>query len=47
MRKYIVGIIGPPSRRLRSFATHDEAAAYIAKLPNADQGIYYLDGPEN
>jgi hypothetical protein len=32
--------------RLKSFATHDEAAEFIDKLPGAADGFYYLDGPE-
>jgi hypothetical protein len=32
--------------RLGSFATHDEAAEFIGKLPAHEEGHYYLDGPE-
>lgn len=28
------------------FATHDDAATFIGTLPDHEQGIYYLDGPE-
>lgn len=44
-RPYSVGVHDPP-RRLRRFATEDEAAAFIGTLEDHDAGIYYLDGPE-
>lgn len=32
--------------RLRRFATEDEAAEFIGTLEGAEDGRYYLDGPE-
>jgi hypothetical protein len=32
--------------RLARFASHDAAAEHIGTLPDAESGIYYIDGPE-
>ena len=44
---YIVGVNGETPLRLRRFATEDEAARFIGTLEGAENGIYYLDGPES
>lgn len=36
---------GQPSM-MASFGSHDLAAQFISGLPNAEQGIYYIDGPQ-
>jgi hypothetical protein len=45
MRQWIVGKIDPP-KRLKACVSYDEAVRFIETLPNFEDGIYYLDGPE-
>lgn len=44
MSFYIIGIT-ESCRRLAVASTPERAAEYIGKLPNALDGIYYIDGP--
>lgn len=39
-------IVGDQDGVIERFATHDEAAEFIGTLPDAERGIYYIDGPE-
>lgn len=48
--KWIVGFNPttekPTGERIKAFALHKEAVDFIGTLPNHEQGIYYLDAPE-
>jgi hypothetical protein len=41
---YVVGVTAT-CKRIAFCATPDQAARYIDTLPQAEQGIYYIDGP--
>jgi hypothetical protein len=43
---FAVGLSGEHPILLRRFASEDEASRFISTLEGAEDGIYYLDGPE-
>jgi hypothetical protein len=44
--RFIVGKVGDPTFRRRSFRTQLQAARYIETLPGYQSGCYYLDDME-
>jgi hypothetical protein len=41
---YVVGVT-ETCKRLAVFCNLKRAEAYVGTLPNAERGIYYIDGP--